>query len=86
MYGLKQGATLREIIVKQDENTAIKYILAERKIDLDQLRREKASLERQLADKPTPEQLLQMAREQHPYYSGREDKEERIAVINAILK
>jgi|GEM_PF-2916090 len=88
MYGLQKGSELKEIIVKVNNNTAIRYRVAEDGIDLRDLRREKARLEVEFAlPKPSQEELVEIGKMVDPYY--RRDLEAiraRLEEIDAILE
>ena len=76
-----------EQIVKIDKDTAVRYKVVEERIDLKALRREKESLEAELATKePTKEELVMLGRAFHPYYMiDRQDVENKIKEIEKLL-
>lgn len=86
-YGLSAGSTVKEKIVKVDENTAIRYRVVEEKIDLAALRQEKTSLEAESAMKePSQEELIDLGKMQHPFYfPDKETIQQRIQDIDGIL-
>ena len=53
-------------IVKIDDNTLIKTIIVEERIDIGDLKIEKIGIEEQLAQVMTDEQLLEWARKERP--------------------
>lgn len=84
--GLSEQSTEQEKIVVQDESTAIKYTVQKETIDLDALRREKEALEAQLAEKePSEEELVDYARDNHPYFTEKKLNISRIADIDTML-
>ena len=87
MVGLSKTSKLKEIIVKKDTNTAIRYKVVEEKIDLKALREEKENIEKVLvADPPSQEELLSWAKDNHEYYTtSKTYDEERLKGINKIL-
>ena len=75
-----------QIVKSQDGKTATKYFVRKEKIDLDKLRKEKEVLEAQLAEKePTKAELLELGKQNHPYYTSRDFASERIEEIDKIL-
>jgi ribosomal protein L1 len=85
MIGLSKTSKTKEMIVRVDKNTAIKYFVGQRKIDLKSLKREKKMLEEQLSEKePTKEELIELGRTNHPYYT-RDLTRDRLKEIDSIL-
>lgn len=73
-------------IKRLGEKTAIKYRVVEEAIDLEALRQEKESLEAMLAmPEPTTEELIELGKAQHHYYTDKTDLQNRLNQINSIL-
>jgi len=86
MRGLTDKSKLVEEVIKQDENTAIRYRVVEQKIDLKALREEKEVLEKELNSKePTQEELLRWARDTYPLAKDKETLQSEIDAIESIL-
>ena len=62
----------QEQIKKIDKNTAIKYRVVEERVDLEQLKRELGEWE-SMAE-PGEEELIEMGKMNHPYYTIRQEK------------
>lgn len=76
-----------QIVVAKDGKTATRYKVVSETIDLDALRKEKEALEAQLAEKePSVEELVELGRANHPYYTDRGFIETRLLEINELLK
>lgn len=88
MIGLTDKSDTQELVVKQDEATAVKYTVKEETIDLDLIRRERDNLQAEL-DQPEPsdEELIAIAKTTHPYYAiNRQAIQEKIDEINSLLE
>jgi len=86
MIGLSDKSDTKEIVVKQDKNTAIKYRVIEEAIDLEALKQEKENLQAQLdVPEPTKEELIEQGKMMHPYYQDNTWITDRINEINSIL-
>lgn len=83
MIGLSEDSQQAELVVAQDENTAIKYQVVEQTLDLNALRQELDMLENPMP-KPTDQELVELGKMHHPYYM-QPDNSVRIAEIKSIL-
>lgn len=84
--GLSEDSTEKEKIVIQDENTIARYKVLGERIDIGDLRLEKASIE-EILKQPTDEELLEWARQNYPVKQvNRAVLEDRLAEINKLLE
>ena len=86
MADIDLSAITEEQIVKIDEHKAIKYKVVEDEIDLDSLRTEKENLEVELnMPEPSIEELAELGKGMHPYYTDKTWITQRIKEIDKIL-
>jgi hypothetical protein len=81
-------STIKEeqIVVSEDKKTAVRYKVVEDEIDLDSLRTEKENLEVELnMPEPSIEELAELGKGMHPYYTDKTWITQRIKEIDKIL-
>lgn len=74
-----------EEIIKLDDNTLVKRVVVEQRIDIGDLEIEKRGIEEELSKVMTDEQLLAWAREKNPQ-PDTEKLNQRLLEINTLLE
>ena len=85
---LVEGDGPRQLVYPVNQDRAVRYRIVREVIDTGENRRELAQLREEIANLPQPDnkELLELARQMHPFYSRRPELLARITELEAIVE